>query len=176
MTKQTNSIRKIDGQRTIEGFTAKVRLSNRAVERAVERLRGNARVIAKRLLYDYRNAANSGRKKPPCLHSHNGKACLRTSPALIVAAEDYSFTAQTCRNNLRRLEERGTVVERIVNIGNDLLIFLDGELLEWYEPKTSPQEPPELQGSARHIEAQEEGISNASIVALAKKFNRKHHG
>ena len=165
---------KLDGRKTIEGFTVQLKLSNKGIDKAVERLRMNQRVIAKRLLYDFRNAVNSGRGKAPCLHRHHGELCLRTSYSLIVHAEDYSFTPRTCRNNLERLEQRQVVVRKLVRLGNDVLVFLDHGILEWQETLTSPQEPPEPKGE--HIEAGRARQGNGiDLGRLAERFNRKHH-
>jgi len=163
--------RKVDGRMTIEGFTRRVKLGNRTIESAVERLRGNQRTIAKRLLYDFRNAYNSGRSKAPCLHRHNGRTYLRTSPSLLVQIEDYSFTHRTAKNCLEALVDKGVVAKELVRLGNDILVAIDEELLEWYEPKTSPQDPPE--GSNGHMAAQK-GLDSSDILKLAAKFNRKH--
>ena len=161
------------------------------------RIRGNERTILLRVLHDFVNAHNKGRKgtyeqykanklRLPAIVERNGQQWLYTAPALIEQAEDFAFTAQTASNWLKVWAERikknaqeGAETRKLPFInavsweGNDIAIALETGFFEMEEPKPHPHKPPDAQGKADS--AQEGTLTQDQILRAAAKFNRKHH-
>jgi hypothetical protein len=168
-----DKVTKFDGKAAITGFTAIVKAHNNSCERYWEKLRGNPLKVAKRLIYDWRNAFNSARYRKPWLEEDEmGRKWLRTAPSLIVAGEENSLCARTAKRCLDRLATMGGLVLELKEEGNDVLVRLDPAYLHFYEQDTAPKKPPEAEASGRHMDAH--GLSEHDLARL-QRFNLKWH-
>lgn len=163
------------------------------------RIRGNERTILLRILHDFVNAHNKGRKgtydqykanklRLPAIVERDGLQWLYTAPALIEHAEDHAFTSQTASNWLKawqgRIEKNAEegketrkipFIEAVRHEGNDVAVLVSTGFFEMEEERTMPHphKPPDAQGKADS--AQEGTLTQDQILKAAARFNRKHH-
>lgn len=130
----------IDGKATIEQFTSIVKAHNRSQTKAGDKLRLNAKEVAKRLVYDFRNAFNKGKvyqagskealrqnrvNLPYIVVGESGEHWIITANALISHMEEISMTNRSVKQNLEKLANgraySGLIVEEVISAASFVL-------------------------------------------------------
>ena len=195
---------KISRIKSTEKLTEGIRTSNKS-DVLLNRLRGNERIILKRMLFDFINASQQkrigtmddyqrGSISLPCIIEQDRRQWLITSPALISHVEDRSMTPRTVANWLARWKEsidaektnpnpikrKNSMIQEIVRPSDTCDLFGNDTAILLMDGTFELMEEPVPMPSPHKPpdlqgKADIEGIKPSEMVKAAERFNKKHH-